>query len=40
MVNEFRFGFGQSKPSFPIQTPYPLGPAIVFADGSVTGLGV
>ena len=26
-VNEFRFGFGQSKPSFPIQTPYPLGPA-------------
>jgi hypothetical protein len=40
MVNEFRFGFGQSKPSFPIQTPYPLGPAIAFADGSVTGLGV
>jgi outer membrane receptor protein involved in Fe transport len=40
MVNEFRFGFGQSNPSFPIQTPYPLGPAIVFADGSVTGLGV
>ncbi len=40
MVNEFRFGFGQSNPSFPIQTPYPLGPAIAFADGSVTGLGV
>ncbi len=39
-VNEFRFGFGQSKPSFPIQTPYPLGPAIAFTDNSVTGLGV
>jgi hypothetical protein len=39
-VNEFRFGFGQSKPSFPIQTPYPLGPQLTFADGSVTGLGV
>ena len=39
-VNEFRFGFGQSKPSFPIQTPYPLGPALSFLDGSVTGLGV
>ena len=39
-VNEFRFGFGQSKPSFPIQTPYPLGPSITFTDSSVTGLGV
>ena len=39
-VNEFRFGFGQSKPSFPIQTPYPLGPQLSFSDGSVTGLGV
>jgi hypothetical protein len=39
-VNEFRFGFGQSKPSFPIQTPYPLGPTIVFADQSVTSVGV
>jgi hypothetical protein len=40
MVNEFRFGFGQSKPSFPIQTPYPLGPRLNFADGSITSLGV
>jgi len=40
MVNEFRFGFGQSKPSFPIQTPYPLGPRLNFLDGSVTSLGV
>jgi len=38
-VNEFRFGFGQSKPNFPIQTPYPLGPEILFADGSVTSIG-
>ena len=40
MVNEFRFGFGQSKPSFPIQTPYPMGPQIIFADGSITSVGV
>ncbi|HWE53478.1 MAG TPA: carboxypeptidase regulatory-like domain-containing protein [Bryobacteraceae bacterium] len=40
MVNEFRFGFGQSKPSFPIETPYPFGPQITFSDASVTGLGV
>ncbi len=39
-VNEFRFGFGQSNPTFPIQTPYPLGPLINFADGGVTSLGV
>ncbi|HYA17155.1 MAG TPA: carboxypeptidase regulatory-like domain-containing protein [Bryobacteraceae bacterium] len=39
-VNEFRFGFGQSEPNFPIQTPYPLGPSLTFLDGSVTGLGV
>lgn len=39
-VNEFRFGFGQSKPGFPIQTPYALGPQINFADGSLSSLGV
>ena len=39
-VNEFRFGFGQSKPGFPIQTPYPLGVRINFSDVSVAGLGV
>jgi hypothetical protein len=39
-VNEFRFGFGQSKPAFPIQTPYPLGPQITISDGSVTSFGV
>jgi hypothetical protein len=39
-VNEFRFGFGQSKPNFQIQTPYALGPQLTFADGSVTSIGV
>ncbi|MBV9508256.1 MAG: TonB-dependent receptor [Acidobacteriia bacterium] len=39
MVNEFRFGFGQSKPSFKPESPYPPGPEIVFADGSVTSVG-
>jgi len=39
-VNEFRFGFGQSKPGFPIQTPYPMGVRINFSDASVAGLGV
>jgi hypothetical protein len=39
-VNEFRFGFGQSRPGFWIDTPYPLGPRINFADTSVAGLGV
>ncbi|HUQ95679.1 MAG TPA: carboxypeptidase regulatory-like domain-containing protein, partial [Bryobacteraceae bacterium] len=39
-VNEFRFGFGQSKPGFPIDTPYPLGVRVNFNDGSVAGLGV
>jgi hypothetical protein len=39
MVNEFRFGFGQSKPAFPPQTPYPLGPQLTFQDGSVTSIG-
>ena len=39
-VNEFRFGFGQSKPNFPIQTPYPLGTRIIFGSAEVTSLGV
>ncbi|MBS1830737.1 MAG: TonB-dependent receptor [Acidobacteria bacterium] len=39
-VNEFRFGFGQSLPGFPIDTPYALGPRINFSDASVAGLGV
>lgn len=39
-VNEFRFGFGQSDAGFPIDTPYPLGPRITFADASVHPFGV
>jgi hypothetical protein len=40
MVNEFRFGFGQSLPSFPIDTPYPLGPRIQFTSAEVDRFGV
>lgn len=39
-VNEFRFGFGQSDAAFPIDTPYPLGARVIFADAQVTSLGV
>ncbi len=39
-VNEFRFGFGQSDAGFPIDTPFPLGPRITFADASVNSFGV
>jgi hypothetical protein len=40
MVNEARFGFGRSTPDFPIDTPYPLGPRIQFANGEVDRFGV
>lgn len=40
MVNEFRFGFGQSDAGFPIDTPVPLGPRITFQDGAVNSFGV
>jgi outer membrane receptor protein involved in Fe transport len=40
VVNEFRFGFGQSDAGFPIDTPYPIGPRITFADASVNSFGV
>jgi hypothetical protein len=33
LVNEFRFGFGQSDAGFPIDTPFALGPRITFGDG-------
>ena len=39
-VNEFRFGFGQSDAGFPIDTPYPLGPRVTFADAAVASFGV
>lgn len=28
LVNDFRFGFGRSNPTFPINSPYPFGPMI------------
>lgn len=40
MVNEFRFGFGQNVAGFPLNTPYPLGPRIQFADASVDRFGL
>jgi outer membrane receptor protein involved in Fe transport len=39
-TNEIRFGFGQSKPNFPINTPYPMGPRIQFSNGVVDRFGV
>lgn len=39
-VNEFRFGFGQSDSGFPIDSPYPLGPRVTFADASIASFGV
>ncbi|MCC6586174.1 MAG: TonB-dependent receptor [Bryobacterales bacterium] len=40
VVNEFRFGFGQNPPIFAIDTPYPIGPRLTFADGTINGIGV
>jgi len=39
-VNEFRFGYGTSLPSFPIDTPFPLGPRISFNNAQVERFGV
>ncbi|MDZ4800122.1 MAG: carboxypeptidase regulatory-like domain-containing protein [Bryobacteraceae bacterium] len=39
-VNEFRFGYGRSDAGFPIDTPFPLGSRVTFADASVTNIGV
>jgi outer membrane receptor protein involved in Fe transport len=39
-VNEFRFGYGKHDSGFPIDTPYPLGPRVTFADTSVASFGV
>ncbi|MEP6960789.1 MAG: carboxypeptidase regulatory-like domain-containing protein [Acidobacteriota bacterium] len=40
MVNEFRFGFGESVAGFPLNTPYPLGPRVQFSDASVDRFGL
>jgi outer membrane receptor protein involved in Fe transport len=39
MVNEFRFGFGQSKPNFFPESPFGAGPEVLLADGSLSGFG-
>jgi hypothetical protein len=39
-VNEFYFGFGQSKPNFIIESTVPLGPRIIFQDASISSFGV
>ena len=39
-VNEFYFGFGQSKPNFIIESTVPIGPRIIFQDGSIASFGV
>ena len=38
-VNEARFGFGQSKPNFTIDSTVPLGPRIAFQDGLINTFG-
>jgi hypothetical protein len=34
LINNFRFGFGRSNPKFPINSPFPPGPQIIFLDGT------
>jgi hypothetical protein len=38
-VNEARFGFGQAKPNFTLDTTVPIGPRIVFQDGLINSFG-
>jgi len=40
VVNEFRFGFGRSRPSFPINSTVPLGPRVRFLNGQIDSFGV
>lgn len=40
VVNEFRYGYGKSDASFPLNSPYPLGPRVQFTDGSVDRFGL
>ena len=40
IVNEFRFGFGRGTAAFPIATPFPPGPRIVFQSAEVASFGV
>lgn len=34
LINNFRFGFGRANPKFPINSPFPPGPQIIFLDGT------
>ncbi|HEY2819651.1 MAG TPA: carboxypeptidase regulatory-like domain-containing protein [Candidatus Acidoferrum sp.] len=34
LVNNFRFGFGRVNPQFPVNSPFPAGPEVIFLDGT------
>jgi len=34
LINNFRFGFGRSNPAFPVNSPFPPGPQVIFLDGT------
>jgi hypothetical protein len=34
LINNFRFGFGRSNPAFPVNSPFPAGPEVIFLDGT------
>jgi hypothetical protein len=34
LINNFRFGFGRSNPQFPVNSPFPPGPQVIFLDGT------
>lgn len=40
VVNEVRYGYGKSIAEFPINSPYPLGPRVIFGDASVDRFGL
>ena len=39
IVNQFRFGFGRSNPNFVANSPFPLGPQVIFLSGEVDSFG-
>jgi Carboxypeptidase regulatory-like domain len=34
LINNFRFGFGRTNPAFPVNSPFPIGPEVIFLDGT------
>ena len=34
LVDNFRFGFGRVNPEFPVNSPFPEGPEVIFGDGT------